>query len=153
MLCGAALSVVATAAAGNRRIAVERLPVQARTFLKSHFANAGVAYASIDRELFGTSYEVALDNGTKVEFDRHGHWNEIKMANNAAVPASMVPHPIAEYVVRNYPRAHICRMEFDDGEYEAELSNGVEMFFDRDGTFLRSNDYTKPQPDHRLPLL
>lgn len=151
-LLGAALSTAVRASAGNRPITADRLPQQARAFLDRHFAGVGITYATTDRELFDTTYEVALNDGTRIEFGRKGQWREIKN-QHTQVPRSVVPKQIAEYISRNYPKAVIRQLEIDRGEYEVELSNGIKIDFGSDMQLLRSTDYTRPQPDHRLPML
>lgn len=151
-LMAGAIFCVAAVVADDRPVTIERLPVQARLFLDNHFASVEVLYASIDRELLGSSYEVMLSNGLQIEFTRNGNWREIK-SSHTPIPLTVVPRHIADYIRRNYPKAALRQVEIEHGEYEVRLSNGVEIIFGRDMRLVRSNDYTKPQPDHRFPLL
>lgn len=151
-LLAAALFMSARMSAGNRPITADRLPRQAQAFLAAHFSDVGISYATADRELFETTYDVALNDGTRIEFGRKGEWREIK-SPHTPLPRSVVPRAIAEYVTRNYPKAVIRQLEYENGEYEVELSNGIKIDFGSGMQLLRSTDYTKPQPDHRLPML
>lgn len=52
------------------------------------------------------------------------------------VKPGALPPEILAYVEDNYPGAEIRRARRDDDGYELELSNGLELNFLLDGTFL-----------------
>ncbi|MDE6858048.1 MAG: PepSY-like domain-containing protein, partial [Alistipes sp.] len=59
-----------------------------------------------------------------------GEWKEVD-CKFTEVPAGIVPAPIAEYVVNNYPNTEVVKIEKDSREYEVKLSNRMELTFDR----------------------
>ena len=60
---------------------------------------------------------------------------------DAYVKTAALPQPILSYVSANYPdtTTHEAEVE-EDGKYEVELSNGVELVFDAQGTFMGIDD-------------
>lgn len=116
----------------DKIITQEQLPEVAKTFLKSHFANLAVSFVKQDTELFSKSYEVLLENGTVIEFDRKGQWTEVN-AKGQAIPTAFVPVAILNEVKQRFPQQLIVKIEKSDrGRYELGLLNGLELTFDRD---------------------
>lgn len=62
--------------------------------------------------------------------DEHEDVDDIASAN--------LPEAILTYLAANYPAATIREAEWEDGIYEIELSNGLELKFDQNGQFLGS---------------
>ena len=60
--------------AGNDKpISVNALPVKAQTILQNHFNGQKVMLATIESGVISRSYDVVLQNGTKLEFDKKGN--------------------------------------------------------------------------------
>ena len=116
---------------------VNVLPVAARSTLKSNF-KAGVSLIKSDKD-FGrvSEYDVILTDGCEVTFDRSGNWKEIECPANRSVPERMVPQGICNYVKNNHGKARIVGIERKASGYEVELSNGVDIKFNRQGRFLK----------------
>ena len=132
LLAALAMLVPATACANTgdgKAISPDRLPATALQTIKTHFQGRKVALAKVEAELFSKEYTVIFTNGEKIEFDGRGRWKEVK-CKRSAVPASLVPQPIARYIRANYPDCRILEIERDDDEYEVKLSNYVEVTFD-----------------------
>lgn len=125
---------ISTAFAGNDRpISLDRLPAAAQTFLKSHFAELTLAYAVEDPQFIGSEYEVTYTtytDRTEVEFDSDGAWTSVE-SKYAAVPADIVPEQIKGYVAKTFPNQTICKIERKRYSWEIELSNGLEIEFDK----------------------
>lgn len=99
------MSVSAALRAGNeiRTTDPQKLPATAREFIATHFPDTRIALIKIDREGGrADSYDVLLENGSDLEFDRRGQWTEID-AERTTVPQSIIPLRIADYLKRNYP--------------------------------------------------
>ena len=47
-----------------------------------------------------------------------------------------LPQAILDYIQTNYPNIGIDEVELDDGMYEVELVNELELYFDLNGNFL-----------------
>ncbi len=113
------------------------LPEAARTVVKNNF-KSDISVIKIDKD-FGriSDYEVILTDGTEIKFDRNGNWEDVECANSKSVPAGFIPQGVADYVKKNQSGTHIVGIEKDHGGYEVQLSNGVELKFNKQGEFQR----------------
>lgn len=114
---------------GGKAISPGKLPQAALQTINTHLPGRKIAIAKVESELFSKSYTVIFTNGEKIEFDGRGRWTEVK-CKKSAVPASLVPAQIAQYIRANYPDCRILEIERDD-EYEVKLSNHVEVTFNK----------------------
>ena len=124
--------ITASLADNDRPIALDKLPAAAQTFLKTHFADLTLAYAVEDPKFVGSEYEVTYTDRTEVDFRSNGDWSSVER-RYAAVPASVVPTQISDYVAKSsFPNQYIKKIERDAYTWEIELSNGIEIKFDRE---------------------
>lgn len=124
--------ITASLADNERPITLDKLPAAAQTFLKTHFADLTLAYAVEDPKFVGSEYEVTYTDRTEVEFRPNGEWSSVKR-RYAAVPASIVPAQISAYVAKSsFSNQYIKKVERDAYTWEIELSNGIEIKFDRE---------------------
>lgn len=114
----------------DKPIQFSGLPRTAQQFVMQNFADKKVALAKMESDFFGKNYDVIFVNGDKVEFDRSGNWKKIK-CKYSQVPASLVPNPIMVYVRDNYPECKIIELEKEGNTYEAKISNGWELKFNK----------------------
>ena len=133
-----ALAII-PASADDVPISVDKLPIEAHKFLKTHFAQNRVVTALHDRDVTDDDYTVILDNGAKIEFTSTGKWESVK-SRNGAVPASVVPTKISDYVSQHYNSLGIEKIERKRYGYEAELTNDLDLKFDLNGHFLGLDD-------------
>ena len=129
------LLFTAVSCAHDRIIPVTQLPAQAQTFIKTYFADKTVAYAKQD----GAKYEVKFNDGAEVEFDRKGNWDNVD-CKFTAVPEAIVPEQIKNYVAANHPGALITKIDKERYGYEIELSNSLELKFDRNFNIFDIDD-------------
>lgn len=120
-------------------ISEQQLPAAAKTFVKQYFKNRTVSLAKKDVDPGSTSYDVVLNSGTKIEFNAKGEWKEVDCAP-AAVPAGLIPAAIAKYVKANYANLKIVKIEREATGYDIELSNDLDLQFDKQGNFVRIDD-------------
>ncbi len=120
-------------------ITADRLPDAARSFINEYFAENTISYIKKDRGLANISYEVVLQDGTEIEFDKSGNWDSIDCKRNA-VPAGLVPDAIPEYVQVNFPGQLIVKIDREAFGYEIELSSDLELKFDKNGKMLEIDD-------------
>lgn len=139
MILFAAVLCISAVRAEGRPITADRLPQAARQFVKEYFPTQKMAYAKVDSGMFDTEYEVAFENGSKVEFFKNGEWKEVD-CKNSAVPAGIVPSKIASYVKSNYPDAAIVQIERSRREWEVKLSNRWELTFDNSFNLIDIDD-------------
>lgn len=119
-------------------IGTSELPAVTDVFVKAHFPDA--TYVLIKKEhrpeSDGTLYEVKLSNGFEIDFDSEGNWVDIE-GYSQAVPAELISEPIQAYLTANYKDFFVTSIDNEPGTTEIELSNRVELIFDRQGNFIR----------------
>lgn len=129
ILCVFAVSVFALRADNEKPRQVSELPAVSQQFIKQHFPDLRVALAKVETGLLSKSYDVVFTDGTNIDFDSKGNWEEIE-CKSVSVPEAVVPAKIMEYVRTNYPDATVKKISKDRQEYEVNLSNRVELTFD-----------------------
>ena len=132
------LTQSATCMADDRVIPAEQLPAAAKSFIAKHFPQKKIAYAEKDGTINAT-YEARLSDGTEIEFDKKGNWDKVD-CKRKAVPAALIPAAIAKYVKDNYPKAAIVKIDKERSGYEIELSNKLELKFNKSGKFVGMDD-------------
>ena len=137
MVCMLMQSV--TSFADDKIIPVEQLPAAAKTFVKQYFPNSTISYATKDAEFSGTKYEARLADGTEIDFDKKGNWDKVD-CKMKAVPAALVPAAIAQFVKANHPDAVITKIDKERYGYEIELSNDLELKFNKNGQLTAIDD-------------
>lgn len=117
--------------AGNGKpIYVDALPAKAQTLLNNHFNGQKVMLATIESGVVSRSYDVVLQNGTKLEFDKKGNLTEIN-CKQGIVPALLIPQAIKNYLKDNYAGQSVKKIEMNKNEYEVELTNGLDLTFNK----------------------
>ena len=117
--------------AGNGKpISVDALPAKAQTLLNNHFNGQKVMLATIESGIVSRSYDVVLQNGTKLEFDKKGNLTEID-CKQGIVPALLIPQAIKNYLKDNYAGQSVKKIEMNKNEYEVELTNGLDLTFNK----------------------
>ena len=124
--------------ADDRVIPAEQLPAAAKTFIQKTFPGQAVSYATIDFD-GRKKYEVHLSNGTEVDFDKNGTWDKVD-CNYSAVPASLVPSTIANYVKTHFAGAKVVKIDKERYGYDVELSNELELKFNKQGQLMNIDD-------------
>ena len=118
-------------AAGNDKpISVNALPAKAQTLLSQHFNGQKVMLATIESGVVSRSYDVVLQNGTKLEFDKKGNLTEIDCKQDT-VPDQLIPQAIKNYLMDNYAGQSVKKIEMNKNEYEVELANGLDLTFNK----------------------
>ena len=130
VVCSVVLFSTTACADKNKPIQVNELPAKAQTVLTTHFSGQKVTMATLESEIIDKSYNVILQNGTKLEFDRKGNLTEVD-CKQGTVPAKLIPQSIKSYVQTNYSGQNIKKMEIDKNEHEIELSNGLDITFNK----------------------
>lgn len=130
VVCSVVLFSATACADKNKPIQVNELPAKAQTVLTTHFSGQKVTMATLESEIIDKSYNVVLQNGTKLEFDRKGNLTEVD-CKQGTVSAKLIPQAIKNYVQTNYSGQNIKKMEIDKNEHEIELSNGLDITFNK----------------------
>ena len=117
---------------------ITKLPAKAQKYLTNF--KSPVSLIEIDDQIIGGDmFEVLLVDGTEIDFNAAGEWLGID-CNNSAVPSSFIPKSVSEYVVNYFPNLNITKIEKDSRGYDVELSNGIDLKFDKNGAFIRVDD-------------
>ena len=121
--------------ANDMIIPATQLPAAAQSFIQNTFPGQTVSYAKVDRDFGRTTYEVCLNNGTELEFNKNGEIDKVD-CNFSAVPAHLVPATIADYVKTNFAGATIVKIDKERYGYDVELSNELELKFNKKGQLM-----------------
>lgn len=127
--CMVSCNMVANAG-NDKPISVNALPAKAQTLLSQHFNGQKVMLATIETGVVSRSYDVVLQNGTKLEFGKKGNLTEID-CKQAIVPDQLIPQAIRNYLMANYAGQSVKKIEMNKNEYEVELANGLDLTFNK----------------------
>jgi hypothetical protein len=130
MIAFFAFTFLSVAKADNDRpIRFEQLPEKSKDFIRKYFSENEISYLKLDDEFFSKSDEVYFVDGSKVEFNRNGEWEQVE-CKRKKVPDGIIPDKIARYVEKNHPEMRITKIERDRRDYEIALNNKLEIKFD-----------------------
>ncbi|MBK5721625.1 PepSY-like domain-containing protein [Dysgonomonas sp. Marseille-P4677] len=118
----------------DKKIALTDLPVNAQTFIQTHFPNNEVRLVTKDND----SYDVYLINGFEIDFDLSGEWDSID-GRGQLVPQSimeLIPANIAVYIKEHFAQGNITEVSKELYGYEIGLNYGLDIKFDFNGNFL-----------------
>ncbi len=116
-------------------ISRDKLPEEAQNMLKEYFPKAKVSLIKVDRHLLKkTDYDVRLTNGTTIEFTNQGKWTSVDCGKKA-VPESLVPKSIRNYVTKNYSGVSIVSIRKRNAGYDIVLSDSIKLRFNLLGQF------------------
>ena len=127
--CMVSCNMVANAG-NDKPISVNALPAKAQTLLNNHFNGQKVMLATIESGVVSRNYDVVLQNGTKLEFDKKGNLTEID-CKQGIVPVELIPQAITNYLKDNYAGQSVKKIEINKNEYEVELTNGLDLTFNK----------------------
>lgn len=132
-----------------------KLPREANEFITNHFSQIPVA--QIVDTITQMGYTAVLENGTVIEFDETGDWEEVNFKKNG-VPSSLIgtlPEGIASHLAEYYPEASIKKITkkaYGRNNLIYRLTfnkpNNIELSFTKDGEVISNN----PE-DQRLPSM
>ena len=111
------------------------LPEAAQSFINTHFSSTTVRNVVKDYDDLTYTFEVALADGTQIEFKKSGEWKSIDN-RQVGVPTSVLPEELVSYLTNNYAKAFIVDVE-RDWQYDVELNNGLDLDFTLGGKFIR----------------
>ena len=134
------LSVFALSAkADDKPIDYEQLPVAAKSFIHSDFPSLSISFITRDADLLDTTYDVHFTNGLKLEFNSKGEWKEISNAT-ALIDTKYIPKEILASIASRWPDAGIKKIERYRQGYEIELTNRLELKYDKHFRLVEIDD-------------
>jgi hypothetical protein len=121
---------------------ISELPQILLDFIATNYPNEIIDEAELENN---GNYEIELENEAILIFEADGNFLGIGEDENGGdetnVEAASLPQPILDYLSANYPDKTIIEAELEkNGTYEVTLSNGIEITFDSNGTFLEAED-------------
>ncbi len=137
-IAAAVFFFAAISSADDRHVDVNRLPETIKTFLNTNYPSVQILYSTKDDDLIRPEYNVALENGVRLEFHNDGTLKQIEAKDG--VPASLIPVQIAQFVKGRYPDAHIVGYEVDRKHYEVKLSNCLDLKFSKNYNLIEIDD-------------
>ena len=123
-------SLTSCQADNDKPITFSELPEAAQSLVQTYFQGKTIALVTVEGGVVSKSYDIVFASGEKVEFDRKGNWTEID-CKGSSVPEALVPEAIKAYVKQTYPGQTIVSIEVDNKETEIELSNRLEITFNK----------------------
>lgn len=133
------LFVGMTTFAQKMNVGFESLPSIAKDFVSINFAESNPVNVLKDTEVFDVEYEVRFDDGLKIEFDKNGEWKEIKNEIDC-LTFGFLPKNIGIYLENNHNRFCIKEIKREFKGFKVELTNDIEVVFDKNGNFKRYDD-------------
>lgn len=131
--------VLSLASCSDKQVLPAQLPVEIQTFVKQNFPEQVISYAVKDWELFGSKYELTLNDGTMIDFDSDNVWDKIS-CQMKPVPAALVPPMIAAYANNSFPGIQIVKIDKERYGYDVELANNLELKFNKQGALMEVDD-------------
>lgn len=122
--------------ADDYKITFNQLPSNAQTFITNHFDQSNITMILVDKERLSKEYKVYFKDGSKVKFNSDGEWSKVKVTAGG-VPKECVPTEVTAYVWESYPQNMILEIDRHGKGYEVELSNGLDLKFNRHGEFIK----------------
>lgn len=133
------------------------LPQSITDYVATNYANLTITSASMENN---GNYEVQLSDGSELVFDGNGGFLGIGVDDNeggdsddgdnqngnqhedgTVIDAATLPQMVKDYLTTTYPDATIVEARvMADGGYEVELSTGIEVVFDANGDFVKTED-------------
>ena len=124
MLCGGVMI-----AQKVKEIEPKKLPDISLRTLASYFGGLNETQAVYIDEKMDRHYEVSLDDGTIIHFDKQGVWKFVK-AGGDAIPDRMIPGMVLMHLQKNKIEAKVVGMMRDkDKNYIIDLSDGTTLTF------------------------
>lgn len=111
------------------------LPAEIVAYLEMHFPDHAIIRAVEDVDGRSKSYEITLEGGYKLEFNRKREIIEIE--GKSKLPDSVIPVKILGYVQEHYPDQYIIEWELEGPNQQVELDNKLELLFTMQGEFLK----------------
>lgn len=112
-----------------------KVPAEITNYVDTHYPANPIIQVTKDNDGFKLTYDIVLQDFTKLEFNRKKEIIEIQSPNK--LPDSVIPTKILEYVFKNYASNWIISWDLDDKRQKVELNNGLEIEFSTNGDFLR----------------
>lgn len=119
----------------NLSVSYQQMPANVKSFIAKHYPKATVIKYESKTTLTGKKYEVKLNNGAEIDFDKNGNWEEI--SDKQGVPTVLIPAKIKSYLNQHYKGVKVESIDKDGNKIKVDLLNDIDLEFDKNGNFLR----------------
>lgn len=129
------------------------LPTEANSFMNAHFKETPIIQINTTSKKM--DYETVLENGTEINYNSMGEWEEINFKWNP-IPQSFLnelPKKIINFIEENYPDETIHKIERKhfgrkDLIYRIQFHkpNDIEISFSQEGDLISDNPNEKRLP-------
>ena len=140
---GTEVDLTLTAQRSDNYINTAALPQAILNYISSNYPDNTITEAEIEDN---NNYEVELNNGIELIFDQEGNFlgidddDDDDFGDEDIAPEDL-PANIRDFIATHFPGITIEEAERENnGNYEIELSNDLELIFDADGKFLGRAD-------------
>lgn len=121
--------------AEEQPITFNDLPAPAKMFIQTYFKDLNIQKVYIERRASLTQYEVDLDGGVDLQFDRTGACTEVN-CKRSAVPDNVVPKKLLATIKEHFAKNYIQKYEHNGRMYEITLDNGTVLTFSNTGRLI-----------------
>ncbi|MBW5409151.1 hypothetical protein E6A50_02020 [Brachyspira hampsonii] len=115
------------------KITPSKLPENIRKFIASNYSKAKIVYIDIRKE----QYEIKLNNGIYINFDKNGAWNYI--SSDDRLSENILPKNIAgkiKNIMKKYNNAYIFEVSKRIEFYKIRLTNSLEICIRNNGQLI-----------------
>lgn len=127
----------AMALSADSHVRTATLPQSILDYITNNYPGLTIIEAEIEDN---QNYEVYLSDHTELVFNSQGEFLGVDDDDDFGdedIDPSALPQKILDFINKYYPGATVEEAELENnGNYEIELSNDVELIFDGDGNFL-----------------
>ncbi|MFV0572371.1 MAG: PepSY-like domain-containing protein [Xanthomarina gelatinilytica] len=111
------------------------IPTAITDYINTHFPNNTVVLATKEIENFVITYDIDLNGNIELEFNSVFEITSIESLT--ALPSTIVPQAILDYLVQNYPNNFVTSWELEANHQQVELDNNLDLEFTLAGEFIR----------------
>ncbi|TBW27827.1 PepSY-like domain-containing protein [Gramella sp. KN1008] len=128
----------AVAFSADTHVRTATLPQNILDYITENYPGLTIYEAEIEDN---QNYEIELSNGVELVFNSQGEFlgidNDENEFDDEEIDPSDLPQNILDFISTYYPGINIEEAELENnGNYEVELDNDIELIFDGNGNFL-----------------
>lgn len=121
--------------AQKRYLSANEVPQAIQTFITKNFPENKLISVRENQKYGKIEYKIKLTGKTKLKFDQN--YKIVEIDSKTALPEQVIPQKIREYVAQHFPNHYIVEWEDKKISQKIELNNDLDIYFDRDGNFLK----------------
>lgn len=111
------------------------IPKDIKSYVSTYFPTSNILQVVKDMDGFTISYDVLLSENISLEFNRKKEI--ISIDGNSALPSTVIPEKIRNYVSTNFPTNFITDWEIEGRNQQVGLDNDIDLEFTMSGDFIK----------------